>query len=306
MKRLWSIILVFVAVFAVVLVSSACQGGGDLGQPAADGTLVINVTDAPPKAEVMSIMVTVTGLAVHRAAIEGEQTEEESAGDDSDWFELSIPESARTFDLLKIKGIEQLLTTESIAVGKYTQVRLTVEKVEVTLKDKPPESAFVPGGELKLVHPFEIVAGETTAITLDFDAEKMVNVTGQGKIYVKPVIKLSVKAPGSAKTARISVENSQKIAEEFLKASATFAFDGITESFSLINKTLVRDGTWQFVFGFDCRQAGYGDRAGQVLAQVITHHEALVTVETGNVVEAKLDGKWNEMTQEDISSSPVN
>ncbi|MDP2919237.1 MAG: DUF4382 domain-containing protein [Dehalococcoidia bacterium] len=302
MRRLCLKVITFVVVLVIVLVGVGCQGGGGASQPVANGTLIINVTDAPPKAEVMSIMLTLTKLAVHKSPLEGDQ----AGAEEGEWLEIAVPDTAKTFDLLKIKGIEQLLTTAQVSAGKYTQVRLTVEKAEVTLKDKAAEPAVIPGGALKLVHPFEIVAGETTAVTLDFDAEKMVNVTGQGKIQVKPVIKLTVKPPKSAKTAKITVENSQKIAEDFLKNSPTFAFDGIKESFTLMTKTMVRDNTWQFIFEFDSRQAGYGDRTGRMLAQVITHHQALVTIENGNVTEAILDGKWNEMTQEEVQASRTN
>jgi len=46
---------------------------------------------------------------------------------------------------------------------------------------------------LKIVHPFNIVKGETTALVIDFDADRMVTVTGSGDIIVKPVVKLTVK-----------------------------------------------------------------------------------------------------------------
>lgn len=51
----------------------------------------------------------------------------------------------------------------------------------------------MPSKELKLVHPFDVSANGTTALVLDFDADKMVTVTGAGKIIVKPVIKLTTK-----------------------------------------------------------------------------------------------------------------
>jgi len=51
----------------------------------------------------------------------------------------------------------------------------------------------VPSNELKLVHPFSVIEGETTVLVIDFDAEKMVNITGADKIIVKPVVKLIVR-----------------------------------------------------------------------------------------------------------------
>ena len=52
-----------------------------------------------------------------------------------------------------------------------------------------------------------------------------------------------------------------------------------------------------FVYRFDSRQAGYGDRTGQMLAQVITPHEAYVTVENNVVVSAIMDAKWDMLAQ---------
>jgi hypothetical protein len=54
---------------------------------------------------------------------------------------------------------------------------------------------------------------------------------------------------------------------------------------------------FQFVYRFDSTQAGYGDRTGQMLAQVITPHEAIITVEKGVVKSAVMDGKWDMLTQ---------
>lgn len=51
--------------------------------------------------------------------------------------------------------------------------------------------------------------------------------------------------------------------------------------------------TWTFVFKFESRQAGYGDRTGQLLAEVITPHEAEVTVGCGDVKVAVMDGRWD-------------
>ena len=57
---------------------------------------------------------------------------------------------------------------------------------------------------------------------------------------------------------------------------------------------------WQLVFEFQSSAAGYGDREGMMLAQVITSHEAVVTVTEGKVDSAILDEKWDMVKQEAI------
>jgi hypothetical protein len=93
-------------------------------------------------------------------------------------------------------------------------------------------------------------------------------------------------------------ENSRQLADEFVRNSPTFKFDGIEDSLKLV-ETLYSDieNAWQFVFQFESRHAGYGNRTGQMLAQVITPHEAIITVEDGEVKSAVIDEKWDMINQ---------
>ncbi|MDD5511844.1 MAG: hypothetical protein PHI12_13685 [Dehalococcoidales bacterium] len=104
---------------------------------------------------------------------------------------------------------------------------------------------------------------------------------------------------------RFSEERSMEIAREFLIASPTFSFDGIEESLELI-ETLYPEIEFarQFIFEFDCRHPGYGDRTGEILAQVITHHQASIAIERYQVVSAIMDEEWDMIQQKQIDSSP--
>ena len=85
-----------------------------------------------------------------------------------------------------------------------------------------------------------------------------------------------------------SLEYAQNVAEEFVKMEATFRFDGMLETLKLASTTSIAKG-WKFVWAFNCRHAGYGNRTGQNLAQVITPHVAVVTVLSGKVESAIMD-----------------
>jgi len=101
---------------------------------------------------------------------------------------------------------------------------------------------------------------------------------------------------------QMSKEESQRIAEEFVKNSPTFIFDGIEDTLRLTETLTARcPYCWVFVFVFDCSSAGYGDRTGQATAQVITPHEAVVTVEQLEITSAVIDEQWNVISQEMIS-----
>ena len=93
-------------------------------------------------------------------------------------------------------------------------------------------------------------------------------------------------------------QESQEIAEEFIINSPTFAYDGIADSLELERTFTARClSCWVFVFTFECSSAGYGDRTGQELAQVITPHTATIAVEQGKITAAELDEKWDMLKQ---------
>ena len=98
--------------------------------------------------------------------------------------------------------------------------------------------------------------------------------------------------------AEMTVESSRTIAEDFIMNSPTFKFDGIKATLKLTNTQTARcPYCWVFTFEFDSRQAGYGDRSGQMLAQVITPHQAVIAVEKHKITSAVMDKKWDMLTQ---------
>jgi hypothetical protein len=94
-----------------------------------------------------------------------------------------------------------------------------------------------------------------------------------------------------------SKEHSQSVAEEFVRLETTFRFDGIPDTLEVTITTSVGNG-WQYTIEFDSRHAGYGNRSGQILAQVITHHTAEITVQGGlGVTKAIMDDVWDMIDQ---------
>jgi len=141
------------------------------------GVAEVRATDAPP-AGISKILVTTKNIQVHKA----------DAAEDS-W--ITVVSAEKTFDLVVIQGAELSLGQENLAPGKYTQIRFDVTKVVVT-QDNKDITAKLPGDRIKVVSPFEIKTGEKTILTLDFEADKFVVVTGNGEAQVKPVIRLGI------------------------------------------------------------------------------------------------------------------
>jgi len=163
-------------------------------------TLEIRATDDPPPQGVTEILVTVKDIEVNI-----------TSGDVARGW-TTVVSGDKTFDLIKITGIEELLGTTQLAPGQYNQVRLNVAKVEVTIEGEKV-SATVPSGKLRFPGQFTAVAGETTVLTMDFDAGKSVVVAGakkgDRKVNVKPVIKLLVRKGGEPPSAAKEAKSSE-------------------------------------------------------------------------------------------------
>jgi len=100
---------------------------------------------------------------------------------------------------------------------------------------------------------------------------------------------------------QMTEETSKEVAKDFVVNSPTFVFDGIEDSFQLTETITLRcPYCWQFIFEFDSAQDGYGDRTGQMLAQVITHHIAVITVDHLEVTRAIMDDQWDMLQQKMI------
>ncbi|MFC1958794.1 DUF3221 domain-containing protein [Chloroflexota bacterium] len=101
---------------------------------------------------------------------------------------------------------------------------------------------------------------------------------------------------------QLTKENSHNIALEFAKHSPTFVFDGIEDTLKLTDSIEISiPYTWTFVIRFESAHAGYGDRTGRMLAEVITTHEVCITVEQGEITYASMDNKWDMINQKELS-----
>jgi len=99
-----------------------------------------------------------------------------------------------------------------------------------------------------------------------------------------------------------SSTESQEIARQWvLNNSPTYKFDGfdlkITES--KIGRCF---SCFEFTFSFKSRHAGYGNREGEILAQVVTPHAIVLNTRQGEVIQAITDQKYDEMAGDFLSS----
>lgn len=104
----------------------------------------------------------------------------------------------------------------------------------------------------------------------------------------------------------ITEEESRDIARDFVKDSPTYEFDGFELEYkeTLYPEIVNSPYTWTFLYKFKSRHSGYGDRSGEFLLEVITPHEAHVTVKNGEVTRAVLDLKWDMIRQKMLEKNP--
>lgn len=97
-------------------------------------------------------------------------------------------------------------------------------------------------------------------------------------------------------------EKALQAAIYFLKHSPTYTFDGIETTITVTDTLIMESYPIQYVFiiTFDSTHAGYGDRTDQMLAQVITTHQAGIKVVNGEVTAATLDDVWDMINQEEL------
>jgi hypothetical protein len=208
----------------IVMAASGCAQGttSTATSPTGggSGSLIVNATDAPPSHNVTAIIVTVASVRVHMAGAtenttlptSDNETSPTMASDNTtgsgsgsgtgaggQWIDIPLGTDAVTFDLLQIQGILHELGSANLTAGTYTQIRLEISSVKVGLNGGAPQDATLPSGVLKVVRPFQVAADMTTNLTLDFAADQMVTVTGNGGVIVKPVIKLSVSTPSPSR-----------------------------------------------------------------------------------------------------------
>jgi hypothetical protein len=192
-------------IFITGCVSDLVVPGNDLNSPATEGsstnenppgglgtgkgTLKIYLTDAP--GDYKEVNINISKIEGHIAG-DGEEGEDKGS-----WKVLKAWIGGLPVNLIELEDVSMLLASLELEPNKYTQLRLFLMGEEgdawlvlndLDLTEEPLEIPSSANTGIKLNHPFEIMEGEITKLTIDFDAEKSVIKTGNGKYKMKPVI----------------------------------------------------------------------------------------------------------------------
>lgn len=121
-----------------------------------------------------------------------ERVEHDELSDDSvsSWYTVS--DQCQRLDLLTLQqGVTEALGVASLPAGRYNQIRLVVSEASIVV-DGVEQALDIPSGftsGIKLQGHFDVVAGEATTLTLDFDAAESIHASGDGFV-MRPVLRL--------------------------------------------------------------------------------------------------------------------
>ncbi len=173
MKKIFVIISILLVILSGLF--SGCIKSGE-------GVLVLKITDDPDY-NISEALVTISEVRVHYAGINNTDSNDTFG----EW--ITIVNESQTFDLIALQNVSELFATANLTAGWYTQIRLYVENALVTI-DELQYDLNIPSKNIKLISPFIIEDGQITILTLDFDVQKSVHETGNGKYMFKPTIKV--------------------------------------------------------------------------------------------------------------------
>jgi len=153
---------------------------------AGTGQLILKITDKPGDFNITRANVTISQVKVHLSAGAGNESENETNGT-AGWY--TVVNVSQTFDLIALQNVSQIFGSANLSAGWYTQIRLYVESAVLTI-DGVEYNCTIPSKTIKLIKPWSISANTTTTLILDFDVQKSLHQTGNGKYMFKPTIKI--------------------------------------------------------------------------------------------------------------------
>jgi hypothetical protein len=183
-------IIVVLAILAAAAVT-ACDGDSVVS-PSGNGRLSLMIKDSP-FSDARALLVTFSEVTAHRSGEGG-------------FSRLPFGDAtatSRTCDLKKLVDRQDLLGVGTLPQGHYTQVRLVVSSATLYF-DNPSEgppcattiaapagrsaTIEIPSGEVRLNRQFEVAEAGATTMLIDFDGDRSVTETGNGRFRMTPVI----------------------------------------------------------------------------------------------------------------------
>ena len=183
------------AIVVSTLAVFACGDSSDspTSPSGANATLTLMLKDSP-FTDAKSLLVTFSEVTAHQSGVGGSTRLPFAAG-----------ATSRTCDLKKLTDAQDVLGTGPLPAGHYTQVRITVTSAALyfdNAADGPACAATIappagrtaaieiPSGQVRLNREFTVQESGATTMLVDFDGDRSVHLTGNGRYMMSPVINI--------------------------------------------------------------------------------------------------------------------
>lgn len=171
--------LIYIISLTFIIFCTGCTDDNSTNPTNTRGQLKISMVDSP--AQYGQVNIVVTRVEVHVA-------------DSSEGTWMVVNSVPHTYDLLQLtNGASVVLGDTFLTPGHYTQIRLVLGEGNNVVINGDTIPLIIPGSiqtGIKLIHEFDIEPGNLYELLLDFDAERSIHVTGNGKYMMNPVIRV--------------------------------------------------------------------------------------------------------------------
>ena len=172
--------LALFTLLSIIIWTSCSDQSTNVDPVEQNGRLKMYLVDSPSTLD--SVIICVTRVEVHKSGSDST----------SGWFVIN--DSTRYFDLLLLtNGASSVLGDTTLTAGKYTQIRLIIGTGSYVIDQGVKHNLEIPSGSqtgLKLTHQFTIEGGKLYELILDFNVDKSIIITGNGKYKLKPTIRV--------------------------------------------------------------------------------------------------------------------
>jgi hypothetical protein len=106
---------------------------------------------------------------------------------------ITLWEGAKTYDLLVLRDVEEVVVDVDLEAGTYTHIMVVIDAASIVVRGQTYDLSINPGLEVRIPVNFTIRDDGTTEVVLDFEVDN--SLEGYGDVYIFiPVI--SVKRTG--------------------------------------------------------------------------------------------------------------
>jgi hypothetical protein len=170
------------------------EKSADIDGSAETGELSENNHNRPQNLEEVNVDVQQISIFYQEARVDTVSADSVvfSEGGKGEW--LDVPLEPGILNLLDIPDTDILLTSVDLPEGYYSEVRLILgDDNTVVTEDGDVHDLMVPSGGqsgYKIKFDSQLYSGQSIDLTIEFDAEQSIHITGNGRYMLNPVLNL--------------------------------------------------------------------------------------------------------------------